>query len=89
MHHNKPVTVLLPLLKSLYKSYANETFTDVELVRRACWLLVPRFAGSNPAEAVEFFGRKNFLRRLSKAICPHVAALRHVKEPYNEVGVAL
>ena len=33
-------------------------------------LLVPEFAGSNPAEAVGFFGRKNpqhaFLRRGSK-----------------------
>jgi hypothetical protein len=32
------------------------------------------FAGSNPAEAVGFFGRKNpqlaFLRRGSKAVCP-------------------
>jgi len=33
----------------------------------ACWPLVPKFAGSNPAEAVGFLGRKNsqhaFLRR--------------------------
>jgi hypothetical protein len=33
----------------------------------ACCPLVPKFAGSNPAEAVGFFGRKNpqhaFLRR--------------------------
>jgi hypothetical protein len=40
----------------------------------ACWPLVPEFAGSNPAEAVGFFGRKNpqhaFLRRGSKAVCP-------------------
>ena len=37
----------------------------------ACWPLVPKFAGSNPAEAVGFLGRKNpqhtFLRRGSKA----------------------
>ena len=36
--------------------------------------LAPKFAGSNPAEAVGFFGRKNpqhaFLRRGSKRICP-------------------
>jgi hypothetical protein len=36
--------------------------------------LVPKFAGSNPAEAVGFFGRKNsqhaFVRRVSKAVCP-------------------
>jgi hypothetical protein len=40
----------------------------------ACWPLIPKFAGSNPAEAVGFFGRKNpqhaFLRRGSKAVCP-------------------
>jgi hypothetical protein len=40
----------------------------------ACWPLVPKFAGSNPAEIVGFFGRKNpqhtFLRRGSKAVCP-------------------
>ena len=40
----------------------------------ACWPLVPKFAGSNPAEAVGFLGRKNpqhaFLRRGSKAAGP-------------------
>ena len=40
----------------------------------ACWPLVPKFAGSNSAEAVGFLGRKNpqhaFLRRRSKAIGP-------------------
>ena len=39
----------------------------------ACWPLVPKFAGLNPAEAVGF-GRKNpqdtFLRRGSKAVGP-------------------
>jgi hypothetical protein len=38
------------------------------------WSLVPKFAGSNPAEVVGFFGRKNpqhaFLRRGSKAFGP-------------------
>ena len=38
----------------------------------ACWPLVPKLAGSNPAEAVGFLGRKNpqhaFLRRGSKAV---------------------
>jgi hypothetical protein len=37
----------------------------------ACWPLVPKFAGSNPAKVVGFFGRKNpqhaFLRRGSKS----------------------
>jgi len=41
----------------------------------ACWPLVPKFAGSNPAEAVGFLkGEKNpqhaFLRRGSKAVGP-------------------
>ena len=40
----------------------------------ACWPLVPKFAGSNPAEAVGVLGRKNpqhaFLRRGSKAVGP-------------------
>ena len=40
----------------------------------ACWTLVPKFAGSNQAEAVGFLGRKNpqhtFLRRGSKAVGP-------------------
>ena len=30
----------------------------------ACWPLVPKFAGSNPAEAVGFFGRKKSSARL-------------------------
>jgi hypothetical protein len=37
-------------------------------------LVVPKIGGSNPAEAVRFFGRKNpqhtFLRRGSKVVCP-------------------
>jgi hypothetical protein len=40
----------------------------------ACWPLVPKFAGSHPAETVGFLGRKNpqhaFLRRGSKAVGP-------------------
>ena len=40
----------------------------------ACWPLVPKFAGSNPAEAVGILGRKNpqdaFLRWASKAVGP-------------------
>ena len=41
----------------------------------ACWPLVPKFAGSNPAEVVGFLrGEKNpqhaFLRRGSKAVGP-------------------
>ena len=40
----------------------------------ACWPLLPKFAGSNPAEAVGYLKRKNpqhaFLRRGSKAVGP-------------------
>jgi hypothetical protein len=40
----------------------------------ACWPLVLKFAGSHPAEAVGFLGRKNtqhaFLQRGSKAVGP-------------------
>jgi len=43
-------------------------------LRVACWPLVPKFAGSNLAEAVGFLGRKNpqhaFLWRGSKAVGP-------------------
>jgi hypothetical protein len=50
-----------------------------------CWPLVPNFAGSNPAEAVEFFGRKNpqhpFLRRESKAVCPMSQLCGMLKNP--------
>ena len=30
----------------------------------ACWPLVPKFAGSNPAEAIGFFRAKKFSARL-------------------------
>ena len=39
----------------------------------ACWPLVPKFAGSNPAEAVGFLRVKKSSARLD---------LRHVKDPY-------
>ena len=51
----------------------------------ACWPLIPKFAGSNPAEAIGFLkGDKNaqhaFLRKGS-----NVADLRHVKEPWVHI----
>jgi hypothetical protein len=56
-------------------------FSGLEVV---CWPLVPKFASSNPAEAVGFFRVKNpqhtFLGGEVKAILSHVADLRHVKE---------
>ena len=60
----------------------NIATTFVELKKKVYFIPVltytknlgPKFAGSNPAEAVEFFGRKNpqhaFLRSGSKRICP-------------------
>jgi hypothetical protein len=51
--------------------YPDSGFGGLEV---ACWPLVPKFAGSYPAEAVGFLGQKNpqraFLRRGSKAIGP-------------------
>jgi len=45
-----------------------------------CWPLLPKFAGSHPAEAVGFLGRKNpqhvFLRRGSKAVGRSVTACK-------------
>ena len=38
-----------------------EHYSSIEV---ACWLLVPKFAGSNPAEAVGFFGAKKSSARL-------------------------
>jgi hypothetical protein len=46
--------------------------------------LLPKFAGSNPAEAVGFFRAKKpqhiFLRGEVKSLS-HLSDLRHVKEP--------
>ena len=54
---------------SLYSMHTS--FGDLEV---ACWPLVPKFAGSNPAKAIRFLRAKNpqhgFLRRGSKAVCP-------------------
>ena len=51
----------------------------------ACWPLVPKFAGSNPAEAVGFFRAKKFSARLPSEgklnRRSHVVDLRHVKGP--------
>ena len=42
---------------AVYKS----SFGGLEV---ACWLLLPKFAGSHPAEAVGFLGRKKSSARL-------------------------
>jgi len=44
----------------------------------ACWPLVPMFAGSHPAKAVGFLGRKNPQHAFRRF---HVIPLRHVKDP--------
>ena len=53
--------------------------------------LVPKIAGSNPAEAVGFFGRKSpqhaFLRRGSKAVRPMPQICGMLKTPGNYVEV--
>jgi hypothetical protein len=57
----------------------------------ACWPLVPKFAGSNPAEAVGFFGRKILSTpSFGGEVKPSVPsrALRYVKELKSDVEVA-
>ena len=50
-----------------------------------CWLLVPKFAGLNPAEDVGFLRSKKSSARLpsevKKSRLSHVVDLRHVKDP--------
>ena len=46
-------------LKTIVVKYSG--FGDLEV---ACWPLVPKFAGSNSAEAVGFFRAKKFSARL-------------------------
>ena len=51
----------------------------------ACWPLLPKVAGSNPAEAVGFLRAKKSLARLpsegKESGRSHVVDLRHVKDP--------
>ena len=65
------LTELPCLLLNANSYYTTGGFGVLEV---ACWPLVPKFAGSHPAEAVGFLGRKNpqhaFLRRGSKAVGP-------------------
>ena len=64
----------LNLSKSLSNPSILFTFLLINILIYDNSLLVPKFAGSNPAEAVGFLGRKNpqhaFLRRGSKAVGP-------------------
>ena len=69
--HKNIHTVTLPFKSSMY---IMRGFGGLGV---ACWPLVPKFAGSNPAEAVGFLGvKKSSARRQS-----HVVDLRHVKDP--------
>ena len=56
------------------KSGRTQVYPNLPITRDGFCGLAPKFAGSNPAEAVGFFGRKNpqraFLRRGSKRIFP-------------------
>jgi hypothetical protein len=51
----------------------------------ACWPLVPKFVGSNPAEAVGLFLAKKSPARLpsegKQSRRSHVVDLRHVEDP--------
>ena len=71
----------LNLLKQK-KTLRTSGFGGLEVV---CWHLVPKFAGSNPAEAVGFFRTKKILTTPSfgREVKPfvHVVDLRHVKDP--------
>ena len=67
-----PVTIGIREAKIFYNILIDSGFGGLGV---ACWPLVPKFAGSNPAEAVGFLrGEKNpqhsFLRRGSKAVGP-------------------
>ena len=67
LHFQKMLMIVL----NLYTSVAVIGFGGLGVV---CWPFVPKFAGSNPAEAVGFLGWKNpqhaFLQRGSKAVGP-------------------
>ena len=44
---------------TVYLMTVDSCLSDFGCLGVACWPLVPKFVGSNPAEAVEFLGRKN------------------------------
>ena len=49
---------------TLFSVVAYITFSGFGGLEVVCWPLVPKFAGSNPAEAVGFFGAKKSSARL-------------------------
>jgi hypothetical protein len=81
-------TIIILSFAFIYLSDKHSGFGGLEV---ACWPLVPKFADSNSAEAVGFFGRKNpqhaFLRRGSKAVCP-MSCFTACKKTKSDVEVA-
>ena len=61
-------------IKPLFTNQINQTELGIKSKDKFLATLVPKFAGSSPAEAVGFLERKNpqhaFFRRGSKAVCP-------------------
>jgi hypothetical protein len=60
--------------RNMWEWFTIHKLSGVGGIEIACWPLVPKFAGSHPAEAVGFLGRKNpqhaFLRSGSKSVGP-------------------
>ena len=66
--------LLLAVDENAYDLFGNSCLILIVILMIACCPLVPKFAGSNPAEAFGFLRHKNpqraFLRRGSKAVGP-------------------
>jgi len=62
------------LIKNILVNKLHQVISGFGGLEVACWPLVPKFAGSHPAKAVGFLGRKNslhsFLRREVKPSVP-------------------
>ena len=74
-HLNFILAEVIVVLQSSQKKFLDSTYCcGFGGLGVACWPLVPKFAGSNPAEVVGFLGRKipqhAFLRRGSKSVGP-------------------
>jgi len=55
----------------------------------ACWPLVPKFAGSNPAEAFGFLGRKNPQHAFLRPQCLSARTRAHFTLPYAGISTCL
>jgi hypothetical protein len=82
-----------PPPRTVHVYYICNSNTDIGFggLEVAYWRLVPEFVGSNPAEAIGFFGRKilsapSFGEELKPSV--PCRALRHVKDPKSDVEVA-